>query len=99
MNGEIRAYIFIGIIFGVLLYMLTFSKIVIKVSVKIIDVCKMIIAKIVKVLAYPFCLFFKIIKKVLFRPISFICINIRTFIIKNINRVKVFPKFSKKLQK
>ena len=35
-NGEIRLYVFLGIILGILLYMLTISKYIIKVSVKII---------------------------------------------------------------
>ncbi len=72
-NGEIRLYIFVGIILGGLMYMLTLSKYIVKFSVIITTAIKNIIIKITSILLYPF----KIIKKILFRPISFILINIR----------------------
>ena len=42
-NGELRAYIFIGIIIGLILYMLIISKYFIKISVTIINILKKII--------------------------------------------------------
>ncbi len=42
-NGEIRGFIFIGLICGIVLYMLFFSKLVVKISVKIILFLKKII--------------------------------------------------------
>ena len=53
-NGEIRFFIFLGIILGVFLYMLLFSSYIIKINVKIIN----------------------FIKKLFFKPVSFVIINI-----------------------
>ena len=76
-NGEIRLYLFIGLIIGAILYILTISKYIIKFSVGVIDVLKRIIQKIVNYLLYPLKMILKILKKVLFRPICFIFINLK----------------------
>lgn len=68
-NGEIRAYIFLGLLFGVLIYIFTISKYFIKISVTIINFIK-------KVLLYPIKIILNILKIVL-KPFSFIVINIR----------------------
>lgn len=81
-NGEIRFFMFLGIIIGIILYMLIASKYIIKFSVKIIDFIK-------KLIEIPINLIIKISKKIFFRPISFIIINIR----------KKLINFSKKMQK
>lgn len=75
-NGEIRFFIFFGIILGVLLYMLLFSSYIIKINVKMINLIKKIVIKIIKVLLIPFKYFYKIIKKLFFKPVSFVIINI-----------------------
>ncbi len=56
-NGEIRIYIFIGMIFGILIYMLTISKFIIKYSVLVIQLIK-------KIISYPI----NIIKKIIINP-------------------------------
>lgn len=76
-NGEIRLYIFLGIAIGILLYMLTISQYIIKFSVKVITFIKTIISKIIHILTYPFKSLLNFLKKLLFRPISFIFINLR----------------------
>lgn len=68
-NGEIRAYIFLGLLFGVLIYIFTISKYFIKISVTIINFTK-------KLLLYPIKIILNILKIVL-KPFSFIVINIR----------------------
>lgn len=85
-NGEIRFYIFLGIILGILIYMLTISKYIIKFSVTIINFIKNIVNKIIQVVFYPIKLIISFLRKLLFRPISFICINIE----KNITKNKVY---------
>ena len=45
-NGEIRSYIFVGISLGVLIYMLTLSKYIVRCSVIIIKFIK-------KIISYP----------------------------------------------
>ena len=72
-NGEIRFFIFIGIIIGVILYMMLFSSNVIKISVLIIKFLK-------KIIIIPI----KILKK----PITMITINIRKTIREKIKSIK-----------
>lgn len=94
-NGEIRLYMFFAIVIGVLLYMLIFSSYIIKINVSIIVFFKKIIKKI---LFYVFILIkclLKAVKKIVFNPISFIFINIRSlytnlfkFNTKNVNKIK-----------
>ena len=68
---------FLGVILGCIFYMLTISKFFIKVNVNIITFLKNIIYKIIKILVLPFQFIYKIIKKILFKPITFIMINFR----------------------
>ena len=69
-NGELRFFMIIGIIMGTLMYMITFSRYVIKISVFIIKIIKTIIVYPVKVVE-------KILKKIIIRPIFIICINFK----------------------
>ncbi len=95
-NGEIRLYIFFGIIFGTLIYILTLSKYIIKFSVTIINFIKSVLIKIIKIITYPIKLVINILKKLLFRPISFIFINIRTIFSKSkINLANIIKKAHK----
>ena len=64
-NGEIRGYIFIGLIIGVILYILIFSKPIVKISVHIITFFKKILYKILKVTLYPIKCIINILKKIL----------------------------------
>ena len=45
-NGEIRLYMFLAIVIGILIYMIIFSSYIIKVNVSIIIIIKKIIKKI-----------------------------------------------------
>lgn len=72
-NGRLRAFIFVGIAFGVLIYILAFSKIFIKINLYIINFVKKIFHYLVIV---PALFIFKILK-IIFKPTSFIIINIR----------------------
>ena len=67
-NGEIRLYIFLGIILGIVLYMLSISKYFIKINTFILEKIK----KVVEIILLPIR---KILRILLFRPISFIFIN------------------------
>ena len=72
-NGELRLYIFIGILIGILIYMLLFSKIFINVSTYIIKVIK----KTFHILIFiPISFMIKVIRKVIFKPIVLLCINV-----------------------
>lgn len=69
-NGEIRLYIFVSMLFGLTLYILTLSKFFIKINVKIIGIIK-------KIVCYPIKLIYSFIKRFIFRPIIFVFNNIR----------------------
>lgn len=56
--GEIRVYIFIGLLFGLIIYLLTLSKYFIKVNVTILDLIK-------KIAYYPI----QMINKFIIRPL------------------------------
>ena len=89
-NGEIRLFIFIGLIIGAILYILTISKYIIKFSVKIIRFLKIIFYKKIYYITYPIKIILKIVRKLLLRPICFIFINFRRNIYnllqKNVNK-------------
>ncbi len=63
-NGEIRSYVFIGIILGGIFYMLTISRFFVKLSVDIIELFK-------KILYYPMQLIKSIIKTLIIKPLLF----------------------------
>ena len=74
-NGEIRSYIFVGIALGVLIYMLTLSKYIVRCSVIIIKFIK-------KIISYPVNLIIKITNFLIIKPIKFLVKKISTFFIK-----------------
>ena len=73
-NGELRGFIFLGIIVGVLIYMLIFSKIFIKINLFIINFIKKFFYFIFII---PIKFTYKVIRKLFLNPISFIIINFR----------------------
>ena len=73
-NGEIRGYIFIGIIIGTILYLLLFSKLFIRINVLIINLLK---KAIYYVLIVPIKSIISFLKTILLKPISFIVINLK----------------------
>lgn len=68
-NGQIRNYVIIGVLLGIIIYMLTISKYFININVKVINLVK-------KIVYYPI--------KLILKPFTFIVINIRN-ILKNFN--------------
>ena len=71
-NGELRLYIFIGIISGVILYLIFISKYFIRLGIFCINTLK----KIMLMLFYPLKFVLNIIKKLFLKPISFIVNNL-----------------------
>ena len=94
-NGELRLYLFIGISVGILIYMLLISNCFIKVNVAIINFIKKAIILITK----PFIILLKFIKKLFFKPISFICINFKLLFKKIFRIFKKSTKNNKKIIK
>lgn len=73
-NGELRGFIFIGIFIGLSIYLLLFSKIFIKINLFIINIIKKIFYFIIII---PLKAIFSVVKKIIFKPISFIIINLK----------------------
>lgn len=101
-NGEIRIYMFLGVLLGITLYMLSISSYVIKINVKIINFIKMIIAKTIEIILYPIKLLLKILKSIFYKPVAFIIINVRKIIKKYTTKLLINnnfkPKNSKKVK-
>ena len=91
-NGELRLFVFIGIIFGIIIYMLIISKYFIKLNVAIINFIK----KIIILLTKPFIILLKLIKRIFLRPISFICINLKLLFKKILKKFNKTTKINKK---
>ncbi len=101
-NGEIRLFMFLAIVLGILLYVIILSKFVIKLNLIIIDFIKKIFSLIFKFIRIPLDIFSQILKHILFKPISFIIINIKKFFTKigknfiiSIKKSKISTKFVK----
>ncbi|MCI8761207.1 MAG: spore cortex biosynthesis protein YabQ [Clostridia bacterium] len=90
-NGELRLFMFLGILLGAFAYMITLSSYVIKINVKIIEGLKKVFA----VIFLPIKVVYQLVHKLFFKPINFLFINIRknftnfgTKIFKNLKVVK-----------
>ena len=95
-NGEIRFYMFLGVFLGCLVYMLIFSKYFININVKIILVLKKVIGKILSIIIFPIKIIIKFIKKIFFKPINFVTINIKKFKTNYQKKIKNVFKIQKK---
>ena len=80
-NGEIRLYMFIGLLIGAITYIITISKYVIKIFVTVIDKIKRILQIIARCIIFPI--------KVIGKPIIFVFVNFKRnfakFLQKNVN--------------
>lgn len=95
-NGEIRFYVFLGIVLGISVYILTISKYVIKISVIIINYIKKVISTLINIILIPLKSIWKTINRFLFKPFFFVFINIRKKLTKN---ASFLTNFIKKLHK
>lgn len=73
-NGELRNYVFLGLAFGIAIYFLVFSKIVIKICVNIINIMKKIV-KIVIIIPVKYIL--KLLRRIILKPVAFVVINLK----------------------
>ena len=72
-NGELRVFMFLGIILGTVIYMLSISSYIIKINIKIINIIK----KIIKIILIPFSFVKSIVQRIFKKPITFLFINTR----------------------
>ena len=76
-NGEIRLFMFLGIIIGLTIYILCLSNHVIKVNVFLFKIMKKGISKVVHIVLVPFSFIIKFFKKMFFKPITFCIFNFK----------------------
>lgn len=91
-NGELRLYIFISELLGIIIYMFYISSYFININVRILKFIK----KILIIIIYPFEIAFKFFRKIFIKPISFIFINLKIFSTKKFNNLKNKSKTKKK---
>lgn len=84
-NGEIRSYVFIGIMLGIIIYILLISRFFVKTSVSVINFLK-------KILSFPIHLIKKITKIIIIKPILYFTKNIKQIIQKSNMKIHNFTK-------
>ena len=110
-DGSLRIFMFLGLGFGISIYMLTLSKLIIQTFTFIINTIKKIIMKIIKIILFPFKILYNIIDKAILRPLYIFYIKADVFLTKyfkkttlkinNIKKVKkfdIFEGFRKKME-
>ena len=95
-NGEVRFYMFLGVFLGCLIYMLAISKYFININVKIIITIKKIIGKIISIILFPIKIILKFIKRIFFKPINFVTINMKKIRFNCQKKIKNVLKITKK---
>lgn len=76
-QGEIRTYIFLALIIGIIIYILTLSKYFIRISIKVINLIQHILKIFFHFLLFPFKWIFNLLKKYFIQPIMFVFINLK----------------------
>ena len=104
-NGEIRFYMFIAILLGILLYISLISKFFIKTNVTIINFIKMAIITIFTIILMPFKFLLKLIMRI-FKPIFSLIRSFKEILTKFMQKIidttkstKIYNKFVKKSKK
>ena len=94
-DGSLRLFMFLGLGFGIITYMLTLSKLIIKIAVFLISIIKKILKKVLKIIIIPTKFIYKIISK----PVYIMQNKIHNFATKNIQKAKIKLKNKKKIVK
>mgnify|MGYP004581972063 FL=1 len=98
-DGSLRLFMFLGLGIGLTIYILTLSNFIIKTVVKVISIIKKFIITIISIITFPFKAIFKLIRKILFRPIYVIFIKIQNNMTKKLKNIYYNINKSKKIQK
>ena len=98
-DGSLRLFMFLGLGIGLTIYILTLSNYIIKTGVKVISIIKKFIITIISIITFPFKAIFKLIRKILFRPIYVIFIKIQNNMTKKLKNIYYNINKSKKIQK
>ena len=88
-NGELRGFVFIGVLLGIILYILTLSKYLIKICVYAVNIIK-------KIIIFPIKLLANLVKKIFIIPLNKIIVTIKKYLKKIILKNKLSFKTNKK---
>ena len=88
-NGELRGFVFIGVLLGIILYILTLSKYLIKICVYAVNIIK-------KIIIFPIKLLANLVKKIFIIPLNKIIVTIKKYLKKIISKNKLSFKTNKK---
>ena len=86
-GGSLRLFMFLGLGFGLIFYMLTFSKMIIAIFVFLLTAIKNTIHQIIKIIIIPFRFIYKMMDKIIFRPTYLCYIKTRTFLTKKLQKI------------
>ena len=98
-DGSLRLFMFLGLGIGLTIYILPLSNFIIKTVVKVISIIKKFIITIISIIIFPFKAIFKLIRKILFRPIYVFFIKIQNNMTKKLKNIYYNINKSKKIQK
>lgn len=87
---------FLGLAFGIIIYLLTLSSIIIKISVGIIVFLKKTLKAIIKIIFTPIKLIYNFFDKFIFRPVYLFFIKSKSFLTKRFKNINFKSKNIKK---
>ena len=94
-NGELRAFTFIALVLGAILYLLTISRYFIRINVNILTFLKKVIVKTFIIISYPFKIIKKYFFKLILRPYKILTINLKNILKNKIIKRKKIKKIYK----
>ena len=77
---------FLGVFCGVTLYMITLSRMFIKINVHILSFIKQIIDIFIRIFKVPIKIIMNILRKIIFKPILFVFVNLKRILKEYIKR-------------
>ncbi len=98
-DGNLRLYMILGLGLGFILYVLLFSKMIIKTFVTIINLMKEIIQKILTIILIPMKILYKITNKFIITPLYLLFVKIYYNFTKKSKKIKIQSKFLQKFKK
>lgn len=97
-NGQIRGYVFLGIILGVVFYFMLLSSLVMKSLSWIIDCIVNLIVRIVNIIRIPVRFMVKVVK-MFYGPLKYIARRLKFFEIMTVKLYRAIISWSKKLRR
>ena len=91
-GGTLRIFMFLGLMLGIIMYLLTLSNIIISFFVSIITLCIKIIKKIIKVIIKPLKSLYKVIDKSIISHFYINSIKLKSIMTKILKKRRIFRK-------